>query len=54
MVVVPQPFVLSQISRAAWPDAYYVLVSLMDELNPAVRAFRILEGAVTEEPIEIA
>jgi proteasome lid subunit RPN8/RPN11 len=44
----------TDIRLAAWPDAYYVLVSLMDEQNPAVRAFRILEGTVTEEPIEIA
>jgi hypothetical protein len=31
-----------------------VLVSLMDESQPVVRAFRIVDGAVTEEPIELA
>ena len=41
----------TDIRLAAWPDAYYVLVSLMDEANPVVRAYRILEGEVTEEPI---
>ncbi len=43
----------TDIRLAAWPDAYYVLVSLMDERTPVVRAFRILEGTVTEEPIEV-
>ena len=35
-----------------WPDPYYVLVSLAEE-PPPVRAFRIVEGEVTEEPLEI-
>ena len=39
---------------AAWPDAYYVIVSLEDEANPVVRAFRITDGAVTEEELEIS
>ena len=42
----------TDVRLAAWPDAYYVLVSLMDE-QPAVRAFRIVDEAVTEEPLEI-
>lgn len=33
-----------------WPEAYYVLVSLKDA-DPVVRAFRIIDGAVTEEDI---
>jgi proteasome lid subunit RPN8/RPN11 len=43
----------TDIRLAAWPDAYYVLVSLMDPNAPVVRAFRILDGNVTEEPIEV-
>ena len=43
----------TDVRLAAWSDAYYVLVSLMDESAPVVRAFRIVDGAVTEEPIEI-
>ena len=39
---------------AAWPDAYYVIVSLEDEANPVVRAFRITDGKVTEEDLEIS
>ena len=41
----------TDVRLAAWPDAHYVLVSLKDE-PPVVRAFRILDGAVTEEPLE--
>jgi proteasome lid subunit RPN8/RPN11 len=44
----------TDVRLAAWPDAHYVLVSLMDESQPVVRAFRIVDGAVTEEPIELA
>jgi proteasome lid subunit RPN8/RPN11 len=42
----------TDIRLATWPDACYVLVSLMDEAHPVVRAFRIENGTVTEEPIE--
>ncbi len=38
---------------AGWPDPYYVLVSLMDEAKPVVRAFRIEDGVVAEESIEV-
>ena len=41
-------------SLAAWPDAYYVIVSLEDEANPVVRAFRIMDGEVTEEELKIS
>jgi proteasome lid subunit RPN8/RPN11 len=40
----------TDIRLAAWPEAYYVLVSLMDE-EPVVRAFRILDGEVAEEQV---
>ena len=33
-----------------WPDPYYVLVSLEDQSNPVVRAFRISEGEISEVP----
>ncbi len=36
-----------------WPDAYYILVSLMDHSNPAVRAFRIVDGQVMEEELRV-
>ena len=37
-----------------WPDTRYILVSLMDAANPAVRLFRIARGEVAEETLEIA
>ena len=36
---------------ANWPDPYYVLVSLADQENPVVRAFRITDGEISEVPI---
>ncbi|TAK65953.1 MAG: M67 family peptidase [Dehalococcoidia bacterium] len=43
----------TDVRLATWPDAYYVLVSLMEEA-PVVRAFRIEDGTITEEAIELA
>ena len=41
----------TDIRLAFWPEAYYVLVSLQDAAKPVVRAFRIVDGKVTEEEI---
>ncbi|MCH8296723.1 MAG: M67 family metallopeptidase [Chloroflexi bacterium] len=41
-------------TAALWPDVRYVLVSLMDVDNPAVRIFQISDGTVTEEPLEVS
>ncbi len=41
----------TDVRLAFWPEAYYVLVSLEDAAQPVVRAFRIQDGAVTEEEI---
>jgi proteasome lid subunit RPN8/RPN11 len=35
-----------------YPGAFYVLVSLKDRNNPAVRAYQIHAGEVTEHPLE--
>ena len=45
----------TDINLAFYPDSYYILVSLMREDAPTVRAFRIDREArtVTEEDIEI-
>jgi len=43
----------TDVRLAMWPDAYYVLVSLEDAENPAVRAFRIQDGQVAEEEIVV-
>ena len=41
----------TDIRLAAWPEAYYALVSLMDDNDPVVRAFRIVDGTVSEEDL---
>jgi [CysO sulfur-carrier protein]-S-L-cysteine hydrolase len=38
---------------AGWPEAHYVLVSTRSEDTTEIRSFRILDGAVTEEPVQI-
>lgn len=38
---------------ALWPESLYFIVSLLSPENPEVRAFRIRNGEVTEEKIEI-
>ncbi len=43
----------TDIRLAAWPDAYYLILSLEDPANPVLRAFRIEEGEVSEEEIEV-
>ncbi len=42
----------TDVRLAFWPESYYILVSLEDADKPVVRAFRILDGEVTEEEIE--
>ena len=41
----------TDIRLAFWPETFYVLVSLMQPDKPVVRAFKILEGQVTEEEL---
>ena len=41
------------VSFAFYPEAHYVIVSLADRKRPLAKAFRIEEGKVREEPIEI-
>ena len=43
----------TDIRLASWPEAYYLIISLMDEHSPDVRMFRIVDGDVTEEPVVI-
>jgi len=39
---------------AGWPDAHYVLVSTREPDSEEIRSFRIVDGVVTEEEINIA
>ena len=43
----------TDVRLATWPDARYILVSLLDRENPPIRAFHIDDGTVTEEDIKI-
>jgi proteasome lid subunit RPN8/RPN11 len=38
---------------AFYPDAFYMVLSLSDREGPILRAFRILDGEVTEEELSI-
>ena len=44
----------TDISYAGEPQAHYVLVSTRDEPATEFRSYRIIDGKVTEEPVEIA
>ncbi|OGO49581.1 MAG: hypothetical protein A2148_11300 [Chloroflexi bacterium RBG_16_68_14] len=43
----------TDVSLAAWPEAYYLIVSLADEAKPVLRAFRIQDGRVTEHELQV-
>lgn len=43
----------TDISLAQEPDAHYVLVSTRDPDTHELRSYRIVDGAVTEEPVTI-
>jgi [CysO sulfur-carrier protein]-S-L-cysteine hydrolase len=43
----------TDIRFAHYPDAYYIIVTLMDIRRPAMRAFKIIDGEVSEYPIEV-
>lgn len=42
----------TDIKFATYPDALYIVVTLMDIRQPVMRAFYIKDGAVVEEPVE--
>jgi proteasome lid subunit RPN8/RPN11 len=43
----------TDVSYAAEPDAHYLLVSTRDPAMAELRSFRIMEGQVTEEPLQL-
>ena len=43
----------TDVSYASEPQAHYVLVSMRDADDTEIRSYRIIDGDVTEEPIEI-
>jgi proteasome lid subunit RPN8/RPN11 len=44
----------TDISYASEPQAHYVLVSTRDAETTDFRSYRIIDGEVTEEPVEVA
>jgi proteasome lid subunit RPN8/RPN11 len=43
----------TDVALAAEPDAHYVLVSTRDPQRHELRSYRIVDGAVTEEPVSV-
>ena len=43
----------TDVRLAAWPEAYYIIVSLLNREQPSVRAFRIIDGSISEEELEV-
>lgn len=43
----------TDVNLAFYPDALYVIVSLQDDQNPDVKAFRIVDEKIDEVPLEI-
>ncbi len=41
----------TDVRLAAYPDATYAIVTLQDRDAPDIRAFRIVDGEVTERPV---
>ena len=42
----------TDVDRAFYPEASYVLVSLQDRQRPDLRAFRIIDGKISEMDVE--
>lgn len=43
----------TDVSYASEPNAHYLLVSTRDPVDHEVRSYRIVEGVITEEPVQI-
>ncbi|MDX1510925.1 MAG: M67 family metallopeptidase [Nitriliruptorales bacterium] len=43
----------TDIRLAQYPEATYLIVTLQDRDNPDIRGFSIIDGEVTEKPVEV-
>ncbi|TEU10515.1 MAG: M67 family peptidase [Anaerolineales bacterium] len=43
----------TDLELAFYPDSLYIIISLADRARPTIRAFRIVEGVIEEERVEI-
>jgi proteasome lid subunit RPN8/RPN11 len=44
---------VTDVRLAFYPDALYIIVSLADPESPDLHAFRIVDGQISEEPLQI-
>ena len=44
----------TDVRLASWPEAYYIIISLIDKANPLARVFRIVNGTISEEELQVA
>ena len=44
----------TDVAQAYYPEAVYLIISLAEAERPDLRGFRIVEGKVTEVPLEIS
>ena len=43
----------TDLELAFYPDSLYLIITLADRARPTIRAFRIVEGVIEEESVEI-
>lgn len=43
----------TDVHLAAWPDCIYIIVSLMNRDTTVIRAFKIVDGQIQEEELQI-
>ena len=43
----------TDVRLAAWPEAYYIIISLMDKEKPVFRAFQIVDEVISEEELQV-
>ncbi|MBI2867082.1 MAG: M67 family metallopeptidase [Chloroflexi bacterium] len=43
----------TDVRLATWPDSSYIIVSLQHPEHPVARSFKIQDGHIAEEPLEI-
>jgi len=43
----------TDLDLAFYPDCLYLIIALADRVRPVIRAFRIVEGTIEEERVEI-
>ena len=42
----------TDVRLASWPDAFYILISLLDKIEPDIRIFLIQDGVIKERSLD--